>query len=337
MRGLQNARRNQGKADYRRLTGRSAAIPIEEPIEEPVSRRYVGRFAPSPSGLLHFGSILTAIASFLDARSQGGQWLVRIEDIDPPREQPGAAAAILRQLEAHGLNWDDAVLYQSQRTQAYEAAHNTLADRGLCYGCDCGRARIRGLKSGYDRKCLNRKLLGNPGADTGIATRLLVNTRSPRGFIDLFRGPQNVAIEPESGDFILRRRDQRWSYQFAVCIDDVFQGITHVIRGGDLLTSTPGQIYLHRTLGHTPPQYGHVPVVVDSQGKKLSKQNYAAILKPQSTNLTVYNALVALEQKPPPILRRARSAELLAWAVANWQRHNLAAAGHTITEQATAD
>jgi len=302
-----------------------------------VSRRYVGRFAPSPSGLLHFGSILTAIASFLDARSHGGQWLVRIEDIDPPREQSGAAAAILRQLEAHGLHWDGAVLYQSQRTQAYEAAYNTLADRGLCYGCDCNRARLRRLKGGYDRKCLGRKLLFNRGADAGIATRLLVDTPSSRGFIDFLRGPQSVAIGPESGDFILRRRDHLWSYQFAVCIDDAFQGITHVVRGGDLLSSTPGQIYLHRTLGHIPPEYGHVPVVVDGHGKKLSKQNYAAILKPQSTNLAVYNALAALQHKPPRILRRARSVELLAWAVANWQRHNLATAGHAIVEYSPAD
>lgn len=286
-----------------------------------VVRPYVGRFAPSPSGPLHFGSILTATASFLDARSRGGKWLVRIEDIDPPREVPGAADTILRQLDAHGLHWDDSVLYQYQRVDAYEAALNQLRAAGLTYGCHCRRARVQALGGRYDGKCKSRRApLDNAATAGKTAIRLAVEKNAVNGFVDIFQGQQRTAPGEHSGDFVLRRRDQLWGYHLAVSVDDAYQQITHVIRGSDLLHSTPDQIYLLHCLNRPVPEYGHVPVVVDSQGRKLSKQNYAKAVNLQTAAIHIYNVLVSLKQYPPPELLGATVEELITWGTAHWQR-----------------
>ncbi|MGK2915404.1 MAG: tRNA glutamyl-Q(34) synthetase GluQRS [Porticoccaceae bacterium] len=283
--------------------------------------RYIGRFAPSPSGPLHFGSLLTATASFLDARSQQGNWLIRIEDIDPPREMPGAADTILHQLDKHGLRWDGPVLYQRHRVDAYADALDQLHAAGITYACTCNRHRIQALDGRYDGHC--RSARGSPERDTactGSAVRLLVKKIGPCRFIDLFKGPQLTCPGEQGGDFILRRRDQLWGYQLAVSVDDAFQQITHVIRGGDLLDSTADQIYLLQCLNQPTPYYGHIPVVVDAQGSKLSKQNGARAINPQIAAVNLYNALATLGQEPPRSMLGTTVEELLMWGVMHWQR-----------------
>ena len=205
---------------------------------------YIGRFAPSPTGPLHLGSLFTALASYLDARANHGRWLVRMEDIDPPREIPGAADTILRQLENHGLHWDDSVLYQSQRLRAYQQAVADLVDKQLVYYCQCTRARLRSLNGIYDGHCRSQKLLtADSNATKSSAIRILVPDLTIT-WADLIQGPCSENLAKSCGDFIVVRRDGLFAYQLAVSVDDGYQGITHIIRGDDLLDSTPRQIYL---------------------------------------------------------------------------------------------
>ncbi len=201
------------------------------------TNQYVGRFAPSPTGELHQGSLLTAVASYLDARQAQGHWLVRMEDLDPPREQAGAADAILRSLEAHGLHWDQSVIYQSQRQAAYQERLLSLQGQQLCYPCSCNRQRLKTLKA-YDRHCLTH----TPAGDAANAVRVRVETAAAIRFDDVFQGRQSQRLEQEVGDFVIRRKDQLFAYQLAVVADDIDQGITHVIRGIDLMESTARQI-----------------------------------------------------------------------------------------------
>lgn len=281
---------------------------------------YIGRFAPSPSGPLHFGSLLTALASYLDARASGGKWLVRIEDIDPPREIIGAADTILLQLDAHGLYWDGEVVYQSQRLTAYDAAIRTLAAAGLTYFCDCSRARIQSLNGRYDGKCRHRAPTSSRIA-TGVATRIRADNLPSFHFTDIFQGLQRPRADgEETGDFVLRRRDQLMSYQLAVSVDDAAQQITHVIRGSDLITSTPQQLLILAALEQRAPQYGHIPLVVDVAGRKLSKQNGAAALDTHHPGRNLHAALRCLNQNPPLQLTTASAPVVLSWAIAHWQR-----------------
>jgi glutamyl-Q tRNA(Asp) synthetase len=237
---------------------------------------YVGRFAPSPTGPLHFGSLVAAVASWLDARAQGGKWLVRIEDLDKPREQPGAAAEILRTLERSGLDWDGTPLFQSRRSAAYAAALEKLQLQ--CYGCACTRKEIADSSLGiagdgaqiYPGTCRN----GIPAGRAARAIRIKVDDE-PVSFLDRVQGPQIQNLAREVGDFILRRADGAFSYQLAVVVDDAEQGITDVVRGADLLDSTARQIHLQRLLGYPQPRYLHVPVAVNAAGEKLSKQTGA--------------------------------------------------------------
>ncbi len=289
---------------------------------------YIGRFAPSPTGPLHFGSLVAALGSFLDARARGGLWLVRIEDIDPPREQPGASDAILHTLDAFGLHWDGEVLYQGRRSAVYEAALERLARDGLTYPCACSRKEIaeasarRGLPPGvYPGRCRS----GLPPGRRGRALRLRVD-ETVIEFDDGLQGAIRQDLAAEVGDFIIRRADGPFAYHLAVVVDDAEQGITHIVRGADLLDSTPRQIYLQRLLGVASPHYLHLPVAVDARGDKLSKQTHAAPLEPdRAAGDALWHALNFLQQVPPAALRGAPPAELLGWAVSHWAPEHLPA------------
>lgn len=229
---------------------------------------YRGRFAPSPSGPLHEGSLLAAMASYLDARAHYGKWLLRIEDIDTPRVVEGADAFIMQQLQALGMHWDEPPVWQSQRIPLYEEAFSRLQAGGYVYGCACTRRTLG--NDPYPGTCRQ----GLPEGRQARSWRL----RVPEGvehFVDRLQGPQSQHVAHEVGDFILRRADGLWAYQFVVVVDDGLQGITHIVRGADLLASTARQRLLARLLGYKPPDVMHVPLLCDAQGRKLSKQNHA--------------------------------------------------------------
>lgn len=230
----------------------------------------VGRFAPTPSGLLHRGSVLAAIGSYIFARMQGGRWLVRMEDLDTPRLQPDADSAILHDLERLGLTWDGPVLYQSTRIPAYTEALARLQEQGLAYPCACSRQEIRQFGGIYPGTCRQ----GLPAGRQGRAWRLRV-TEQTQIFHDLLRGPQhqNAAME---GDFILRRADGIFAYVLASVVDDAWQGVTQIARGEDLLSVTGRQLLLQEYLGYARPNYAHMPLIRDAQGRKLSKSEGAS-------------------------------------------------------------
>lgn len=279
---------------------------------------YRGRFAPSPTGPLHAGSILAALASYLDARANKGRWLVRIEDLDPPRESKEAAASILRTLESLGLHWDESVVYQSQRTTAYEAALAQLDAQSLLYACNCSRQKLSGL-SVYPGWCREHHIVR--GTATALRCRVSDVTI---GFSDRIQGAFAQQLAGEVGDFIVHRRDGLFAYQLAVVVDDASQGITDIVRGIDLLDSTPRQIYLQQRLGYPSPRYAHVPVVVNAEGQKLGKQQYAEAVDAGRPGAVLYRALRQLRQDPERALADATPAEILAWAVAHWDTQKLA-------------
>lgn len=273
---------------------------------------YIGRFAPSPTGPLHFGSLLAAVISFLDARQYQGRWLVRIEDLDPPREEPGAADAILRSLEAHGLVWDGSVRYQSDRADAFEAALDRLADQGLVFWCRCSRKQLAG-HAVYPGTCREYR---HPRPDSAI--RFRVPDRVDH-FEDLLQGPQHAHLARDFGDVVVKRRDGPYAYQLAVTVDDLDQGVTDVIRGIDLIQSTYWQRALFQALGEEPPRYGHFPVVIGPNGQKLSKQNRAPALDDRlaSDNLSRVFGYLDLE------IDRDRPEIMLKHATTLWSRTRL--------------
>lgn len=271
---------------------------------------YIGRFAPSPSGALHFGSLLAALASFLDARASKGAWLLRMEDLDPTREPTGAADQILFALERFELYWDGPVVYQSQRLDAYADALNTLQEQGLLYACDCSRQRIRAMGGVYDNRCRQRS---QPPAGSS-ALRISVDNTEYH-FTDRIQG--NV-VQITADDFVLKRRDGLFAYQLAVVVDDAWQCVTDIVRGYDLLDSTPRQLFLQHLLHYTMPHYAHIPVAVNAQGQKLSKQHFAKALSLENSHQQMFNALQFLGQNPPVELHGATVAAQLQWAIANW-------------------
>lgn len=274
---------------------------------------YVGRFAPSPTGPLHFGSLVAALASYFDARSNKGTWLVRMEDLDPPREPPGTAELILGQLHALGLEWDGEVLYQSSRVDAYRAALDRLKAKELCFACDCTRPRIKSIGGIYDGRCRDRKL----PFDAGLATRIKTD-RNLYQFEDAVQGSYSQILEQDTGDFVLLRKDGLFAYQLAVVVDDADQGISHVVRGYDLLESTPRQIYLQQLLGFLTPQYSHVPIVVNELGQKLSKQHFADAIDVKAASRVLHKAMRYLGLCPDNAQVSESPAELLAWGIDNW-------------------
>ena len=298
---------------------------------------YRGRFAPSPTGPLHFGSLVAALGSYLDAKHHRGIWLVRIEDLDTPRTVKGAADEILGTLEAYGLHWDEDIIYQSQRTAAYEAAFHRLKVAGSVYPCACSRKEIadsalqRGDELVYPGTC--RK--GMAQGKTARAWRVRVNDTCIT-FSDRMQGIISQDLATEAGDFVVLRADGLFAYQLAVIVDDAAQGINDVVRGADLLFSTPRQIYLQRLLGLPTPAYMHLPVVVNSQGEKLSKQTLAQPVRDNNPAFTMFDALVFLRQQPPAELRLDTIEEILGWAIANWQPGALLNCHQLPIEQPTA-
>lgn len=253
-----------------------------------------GRFAPSPTGDLHFGSLVAALASWLRARSIGGTWLVRIEDLDPPREVPGAARRILDTLAAFGMASDEPVLWQHDRLDAYDAALDALRAKGVLFECRCSRAALG--DGAIHRACL-------PTTPESAARAPALRLRVPDveiEFLDLVQGPQRQALGRDVGDFVLRRADGLHAYQLAVVVDDAAQGITEIVRGADLLDSTPRQILLQRELGVHTPAYAHVPLVVDERGEKLSKQLASAPVDPRDPLPVLRRALAFLGQDEQP-------------------------------------
>lgn len=282
---------------------------------------YIGRFAPTPSGYLHFGSLLAALASFLDARKHGGTWLVRMEDLDLARNIPGAADHILRTLEAYGLHWDGDVLFQSERIALYHHSLNTLLENGQAFRCDCSRKMIAAAGGIYPGTCRARNLAAN----VEHAIRVQVDDQQI-GFIDRLQGCFSQNLSNDTGDFIVRRRDGIVAYQLAVVVDDIAQGITDVVRGADLIDSTPRQLWLYELLAQSPPRYLHIPLIVRADGEKLSKRLASAPIDPVQAPATLFRALTALAQQPPTELRGAPVPELLEWGIAHWQVARLPAA-----------
>ena len=277
---------------------------------------YRGRFAPSPTGQLHFGSLVAAVGSWLCARHAGGEWLLRVEDIDPPREVPGAAASILAALPAFGLVADAPALFQSQRIGAYDAAFEQLRAAGQVFPCWCSRSELAGAGGIHrDGRCV-----ASPQADQAPAWRLRVPDVTI-AFDDALQGPQRQHLRDEVGDFVIRRVEGFYSYQLACVVDDAFQGITEVVRGRDLLDSTARQIWLQRCLGLPTPTYRHLPLVLDSEGRKLSKSECAFPVDPAEPMPALRRALAFLRVPVPATA--ADATELLAQALAHFDPADL--------------
>ena len=308
-------------------TTADASTPPAGPLR-PAGASYRGRFAPSPTGPLHFGSLLAAAGSWLDARAVGGEWLLRIEDLDPPREPPGAAAQILRALEGYGLWWDGEVMFQSQRQAAYEEALAQLSTAGLAYACVCSRRDIeaanqrlgRSGQRAYPGTC--RSLTAKHRRKSRIVR--VLTTAEPVVIDDGLQGRFTQSLEQDVGDFVLRRREGFIAYQLAVVVDDQTQGITDIVRGSDLLDSTPRQVWLQRLLGYPTPGYMHLPVANTPDGKKLSKQTGAAAIAVRDAPEVAWRVLSALRQAPPREMRGARPLELWNWGLAHWRPQHLA-------------
>ncbi len=301
---------------------------LSERPQLPSTNAYRGRFAPSPSGLLHFGSLIAALASFLDAKSfvspdgKSGKWLVRIEDIDPPREQAGASSAILATLEAFGLYWDEPVLYQSQQSEIYQDALSDLQRQNLSYYCQCTRAEIKSIGGVYQGHCRTRN---RPKNNSAIR---LINQHGIYQFDDLFQNQEQGKVECEKAlakeDFIIHRKDGLFAYQLAVVVDDIYQNINHVIRGCDLLEPTARQLTLFATLNSSIPKYGHVPLAVTTKGYKLSKQNKAPAINNNTPQPALIAALKFLGQMPDENLVHEKVDDIICWAINHWSRDKVA-------------
>jgi len=281
---------------------------------------YRGRFAPSPTGPLHFGSLVAAVGSFLQAKSRGGEWLVRMEDLDPPREAPGAAADILRTLEAFGLHWDGEVLYQSRRHDVYQASLEKLKARNEIYPCACSRREIADSSVGgvdgpvYPGTCRN----GIAPGRAPRAWRVKVDGQQVE-FLDAVQGKLARDLAVDFGDFVVRRADGFFAYQLAVVVDDAAQGITEIVRGADLIESTPRQIHLQRLLNLPMPDYLHLPVVLNEKGEKLSKQTNAAPLDPDLPLPVLVQVLQFLGQDAPDKLIEGSIEDFWRWAAGKWE------------------
>ncbi len=279
--------------------------------------RYIGRFAPSPTGPLHFGSLVAAVASYLQARTNNGLWLLRIEDIDPPREQPGATDEIIRSLEHYGFEWDGEIIFQSTNSTAHESALVALIEGNRAYPCRCSRRNLENATRGamgiiYPGTCRD-------GCDADeVAIRVRTN-ESDISFDDALQGRVSQRLESESGDFVIRRRDGLIAYHLAVVVDDEIQGVTEVVRGIDLMNSTPRQVWLQQLLEFRTPAYVHIPVITHANGDKLSKLTGAPGISGDDVEQTLVEALLALRQRPPSELAQVPLEEIWSWAIKNWQ------------------
>jgi len=277
---------------------------------------YRGRFAPSPTGPLHYGSLYTAVASFLQARSKGGKWLVRIDDLDPVRCKQKYSSKILSTLEQYGLTWDEAVFYQHSRQDVYSRALDQLAERQLLYPCQCSRKVLanRGVLAGvYDGYCLTHTPI--PNQPSALRIRLANKQIS---LTDAVQGLSQQDLRTHVGDFVMFRKDQVYSYHLAVILDDDTQGVTEVLRGHDLLDSTYRQIHLQQLLHMQTPKYAHIPVISDANGIKLSKQTYASDISLSPVKETLINTFGHLNLNPPRELLASNMADILNWGVKHW-------------------
>lgn len=274
---------------------------------------YVGRFAPSPSGPLHFGSLIAALGSYFQAKSQGGKWLVRMEDLDPPREMPGAAQWILQALEAYGLHSDGEVIYQSQRHHLYQAQIDQWLTDGIAYYCNCSRKQIKQDGGFYLGHCRDKQL----SVTDECAIRLRMQ-HPVEQFTDQRRGVIKIPPQLAGEDFIIKRRDGLYAYNLAVVLDDIAQGVTEVVRGADLIEPTGRQISLYQTLGVTPVSYLHLPLAMEQAGRKLSKQNHAAAIDISNPGPTLVRAMQFLGFQLPTGFADTSVDEKLSWGCQNW-------------------
>lgn len=297
------------------------------------TRPYVGRFAPSPSGALHFGSLVAATGSYLEARTHGGRWLLRIEDVDTPRTVPDAANGIIATLAHFGFEWDGDIVWQSRRSEAYRAALEHLQAAGYAFACACTRREMAdsGLARDGSRRYPGTCREGLPAGRSARAWR--VRAQGVVGFEDGVQGWQQEDLAADSGDYVVLRADGLFAYQLAVVVDDADAGITHVVRGADLLDSTARQLHLQGLLGVPSPCYAHLPVATNAAGEKLSKQTLATAIDTHPPAHALLAALRFLGQAPPAALGRAHTAEVWQWALHHWQlsavprcRHALARA-----------
>lgn len=277
---------------------------------------YIGRFAPTPSGPLHFGSIIAALGSYLQARQQQGEWLVRIEDVDLPRTVPGADKIILEQLEGLGLFWDGEIVYQSQRTPRYQAALDRLEALDRVFPCACTRKATASRP--YPGTCRN-------GIGQGLIGRSIrIKTDAEEiGVNDLLQGYYSQSLEADIGDFIVKRTDGLFAYHLAVVVDDAEQNINEIVRGADLLDSTPRQIYLQKLLGLSVPSYFHLPVAINEDGSKVSKQSHAEAIDSNRPCHVLFKALEFLGQTPPAEFIDSDVESILDWSIQNWDVNSL--------------
>jgi glutamyl-Q tRNA(Asp) synthetase len=279
---------------------------------------YIGRFAPSPTGPLHFGSLLAAVASYLDARSNSGKWLIRMEDLDPPREMANAQQRILEALDVYQLHSDEPIVYQSNRYPLYQNALDLLIHNNLVFPCTCSRKQLNTVNGIHFGNCHSD--ISSPEVE--FAWRFncqSLHSNSDVCFNDALQGQFKQSLQHEIGDFVVKRKDLLWAYQLAMVVDDYQQGVTHVVRGIDLIDSTLRQNMLQKALGYSIPQYAHIPVACAENGQKLSKQNLAPALDLENPVANLWRALSWLRQEPPKKLQSASVKELLAWGIAHWQ------------------
>ncbi|WP_196139526.1 tRNA glutamyl-Q(34) synthetase GluQRS [Aliikangiella sp. G2MR2-5] len=276
---------------------------------------WTGRFAPTPSGPLHFGSLVAALGSYLVAKHQNGRWLVRIEDLDPPREQAGAAESIIRTLEVFGFEWDGPIEFQSQNSERYREALMQLDKLGITYRCDCSRQLVNKRSDGvYDGYCRERLVT----EQTDFAVRIKFDDGFEQ-FTDQILGECHFARPADKQDFVIKRKDGLWAYQLAVVVDDIAQQIDHVVRGADILDSTPRQNYLYHCFQKQSPRYFHLPLVIDNDGYKFSKSKLYPAIEPHLASVLLVKALHHLGQKTVDDLDTGKPGEILKFAIANWQ------------------
>ncbi|THB72330.1 MAG: tRNA glutamyl-Q(34) synthetase GluQRS [Gammaproteobacteria bacterium] len=282
------------------------------------NNNYIGRFAPSPTGPLHFGSLVAAVGSYLEAKTNHGKWLLRVEDIDPPREVKGATKNIISTLEQFGFEWDEHITYQSRRYEIYQEYIDQLLHRSLAYSCGCSRKEIAKTATRsangliYPGTC--RIGLGNkePRSVRLLTENIDIN------FHDLVQGVIIQNLETESGDYVIKRADGLYAYNLAVVIDDQLSGITDIVRGHDLLACTCQHIYLQRVLHFDTPRYAHLPIAINKSGQKLSKQNLAKEIDTHNKAQALFNALTFLNQNPDKQLLESDLDSIWNWSIENW-------------------
>jgi len=280
----------------------------------------IGRFAPTPSGPLHFGSLVTALASYCHARSQQGQWLIRIEDVDTPRVVEGSVDQILTNLEYFGFEWDGEILYQSHQFDRYQAGLEQLLDQGLAFACECSRRTLREAKakSGplgmiYPGTCRNKQL-----GLAGHSVRINTESSGTLGYRDQLYGEVAINIPEKSGDFVIRRADGIYAYHLAVVLDDELQDMNQIVRGADLLEATCLHLFLYQLFGFTAPEYLHVPLVRNIHGDKLSKQTGATAVEKNKASALLISALQVLGQPTEAGMQQAKPSEIVSYAVQSW-------------------